>query len=397
MNHLKLALLLAFLFASTLACPSRANDDAFFPIMAWNHAPGDPAVLKKMRDCGITVAGFVAAKDLDAVHAAGMKAIVHDPRSSNYDWTSVDADAARKNVASLIAEVGDHPAVFGYYLRDEPHASWFPELEKVASVVRELAPGKWPYINLFPNYADMNQLSAKDYGDYLDQFIATCKPPILSYDHYALMADGSLRGGYFKNLEQMRLAAGRGKVPFWNIVLAAAHFDYREVTAADFRFQAFTTLAYGGRGISYFTYFTSTTGNYRMAPIDQFGNETPTWYAMQHTNLQVLKLAPTLLKLTSDNVYHFGEIPNGCRGPDEQSLIKDLDANLMAGDFTHEDGSRWVMVVNRDVVRSHYCAPTFRTAPDKIQKLNSYHGQLTSFEGEDRWLAPGQGVLLKIE
>ena len=46
-------------------------------------------------------------------------------------------------------ETVSHPSVFGYYLRDEPSAAWFPQLEKVASVVRELAPGKWPYINLF--------------------------------------------------------------------------------------------------------------------------------------------------------------------------------------------------------------------------------------------------------
>src|SRR4051812_42638514 len=85
-----------------------ADDPAFFPIMAWNHAPSDPAVLKKMHDCGLTVAGFVSAKDLDAVQAAGMKAIVSDPRVGNYDWQKVDAAAARKNVESLVAEVGKH-------------------------------------------------------------------------------------------------------------------------------------------------------------------------------------------------------------------------------------------------------------------------------------------------
>jgi len=33
----------------------------------------------------------------------------------------------------------------------------FAGLEAVASVVRELAPGKWPYINLFPNYAEVEK------------------------------------------------------------------------------------------------------------------------------------------------------------------------------------------------------------------------------------------------
>jgi hypothetical protein len=67
---------------------------------------------------------------------------------------NVDAAKARENVTALVKEVNDHPAVFGYYLRDEPSAAMFPGLEKVAGVIRELAPGKWPYINLFPNYAE---------------------------------------------------------------------------------------------------------------------------------------------------------------------------------------------------------------------------------------------------
>jgi len=375
-----------------------AADEGFFPIMAWNHAPADPAVLAKMRECGLTVAGFVSPKNLDLVQAAGMKAIVSDPRVGDYDWTNVDAAKARKNVESLVTEVGKHPAVFGYYLRDEPPASYFAGLEKVASAVRELAPGKWPYINLFPNYAIAEQLTTASYETYLDQFIATCKPPILSYDHYALMDDGSLGGEYFHNLEQMRTGSIRAKAPFWNIVLSVAHFNFAEPSLAGLRFEAYTTLAYGGRGLSYFTYFTPQVGNYRLAPIDQFGHQTPTWYFMQNVNLQVLKLAPTMLKLKSDDVYHFGKVPGGCHGPDEKSLLTSAGSeHFMAGDFTHEDGSRWVMIVNRDLTKSYPCGPAYRIAPKKVQMVSPYSGALTAFEGEQVWLAPGQGVLLKLD
>jgi hypothetical protein len=390
---------ISFLFGLLALCSmSFAADDDFFPIMAWNHAPADAAVLKKMHECGLTVAGFVAPKDLDLVHAAGMKAIVNDSRVAGYQWDSdFDAADARRKVESLIAEVNNHPAVFGYYLRDEPPASYFAGLEKVASVIREKAPGKWPYFNLFPNYAEDWQLNSKGYVEYLDKFIATCKPPILSYDHYALMDDGSLRGGYFQNLEQMRGAAVKAKIPFWNIVLSNATFNFREPTHADIRFQAYTTLAYGGRGLSYFTYFAPQVGNYRAAPIDQFGHETPTWRFLQNVNLQVLKLAATINKLTSDDVYHFGTLPAGCHAPGEKSVIKELDPHMMVGDFTHADGSRWVMIVNKDPVKSFPCAPVYRTAAKKVQLLSPYSGQLTAFEGEQVWLAAGQGAVLKVQ
>ena len=63
---------------------------------------------------------FVSPEALDACQAAGLKAIVMDPRTAGYDWRNVDEATARKNVTSLVDEVGKHPAVFGYYLRDEP-------------------------------------------------------------------------------------------------------------------------------------------------------------------------------------------------------------------------------------------------------------------------------------
>lgn len=395
---MKPSVVLALLvWALAAPSPRAAETNAFFPLMAWNWAPSDPAALQKMRECGLTVAGFVAPKHLDLCHQAGLKAIVSDPRVSDYDWMNVDPGAARKNVASLVAEVGSHPAVFGYYLRDEPSARLFPGLAQVSQIVRELAPGKWPYINLFPNYANEEQLGTKTYEEHLARFIEICQPPILSYDHYALMEDGSLRKGYWENLESMRAASSRNRLPFWNIVLSVAHFNYREASAADFRFQVFTTLAYGGRGLAYFTYFAPQVGNYRMAPIDQFGNPTPAWNHLQNVNLQVQKLAPILLALRSDRVCHFGTVPAGSEGPGPATLVAEISGDFMAGDFTHPDGSRYVMLVNKDLQKSRHCDPRFRQQPKSVRMVSPYTGDLIDFVGEQKWAAPGQGVLLKLE
>jgi hypothetical protein len=373
-----------------------AEPDVFFPVMAWDSPPNDPAVLQRMRECGLTVAGFVPPAALDACHAAGLKAIVSDPRVGGYDWTAVDPAVARAQATQLIGEVRNHAAVFGYYLRDEPTTSFFPGLAIVSAVVKEQHPGAWPYINLFPNYADAGQLGAPDYDAYLEKFIQVCRPTILSYDHYALLEGGGLRPNYFANLEAVRRAALKHNLPFWNIVLAACHFNYREVTPADLRFQAYTSLAYGVRGVAYFKYFTPAVGNFRDGPIDQFGHETPTWHALRNVNLQIEKLAPTLLKLTSDRVYHFGDVPPGCSGPDEQSLVKAIAGPMLVGDFTHEDGSRYALIVNKDFAASAVCGPQFREPVAGLEMVSPYHGQLVPYAGEQVWLAPGQGALLKL-
>jgi len=373
------------------------DTNTFFPLMAWNSVSSDAAVYAKMRDCGLTVAGFVPPGDLDLCQAAGLKAIVSDSRSSGYDWRNVDEEAARRRITSLVAEVGSHPALYGFYLIDEPGAALFPGLGKVAALIHQMAPGKWAYINLFPNYASAAQLGTETYKAHLDRFVDICHPTTLSYDHYALMDDGSLRDGYWQNLEQMRGTGLRNGIPFWNIVLTVAHFNYREPTAADLRFQVYSTLAYGGRGIAYFTYIAPAIGNYRMAPIDQFGNPTRTWDDLRNVNLQVGKLAPTLLKLRSDDVYHFGKVPGECHGPGNKSLVESADGEFLAGDFTHADDSRYVMVVNKDFALSRHCNLKFRSAPKRIQHVSPYSGQLTDFSGEQLWLAAGQGVLLKLE
>src|SRR6478735_12233090 len=110
--NIRSTLALALLFLSGLQAIA-AEPPAFFPIMAWDGVPNDLAVLKKMHDCGLTVAGFVPPAALDNCHAADLKAIVSDPRVGGYDWEHVDAKAARKKVEELIGEVRNHPAVYG--------------------------------------------------------------------------------------------------------------------------------------------------------------------------------------------------------------------------------------------------------------------------------------------
>ena len=81
------------------------------------------------------------------------------------------------------------------------------------------------------------------------------------------MDDGSLRNNYWTNLEAVRNAAVKHNLAFWNIVLSVAHFSYREASAADLRFEAYTSLAYGARGIAYFTYFAPPVGGIGTPPL----------------------------------------------------------------------------------------------------------------------------------
>ena len=81
-------LLLIAVAVSPLPLAARAAETNVFPIMPWNSPPNDLAVLKKIKECGFTVGGFIAPAGLSNCETAGLKAIVSDARASGYDWAS---------------------------------------------------------------------------------------------------------------------------------------------------------------------------------------------------------------------------------------------------------------------------------------------------------------------
>lgn len=373
-------------------------DPKDFVILPWSWTPADLEQLEGIRECGFNLAGFVAPGTLDLVQQAGLQAIVSDGPTHVGDAEAALEDAEiETRVRGLVDRVGEHPAVFGYYLRDEPSSVVYPGLGRWAAAFKRADPDARAYINLFPNYASPGQMGVNTYEEYLRAFVETVRPEFLSYDHYALMDDGTLRRGYFQNLEAARKVSLEAGIPFWNIVLSNAHFRYAEPTPAGFRFQMYTTLAYGARGVSYFTYFAPEVGNYRLAPVDQFGDRTPTWDMLRNVNLQLHQLLPTYLTLKSVNVFHTGEVPDGCSGAETSAHLASVEGgDLLVGEFEGPEGQPAALVVNKDLHTS--CAFSVRfKEPGRVMLVSPYNGGLTHLAGEQGWLAAGQGSLLLLE
>lgn len=384
--------------ASARVCA--ATEKPFFPLTAWDDVRSEETI-RKMAECGVNLIAFVPPPLLDACEKHGVKAIVFDPRVTpawDKPFTSAAANAV---LPELIERYDKHPAVFGYHLKDEPDGVQFPELAKSTELVRRLAPGKWPYINLTPGMGDWY---AKE---HVQAFIDQCKPPILSYDNYPIGEITEFSYGYWANMWDVRSVAVKNNLPFHTILLTAAHFNYRVPSAADLRLQMFGALAYGARGLGFYKFCSEPLsvldapdlGNFR-GPLDEFGEKTRVWADLRNVNRQVLNLAPTLLKLRSDDVYHVGEVPERNHGVTESSLVTGLEAGtaFIIGDFTHDDdGSRWVMIVNKNLKESAFCRPKFRTAPISVRYVSPVTGELKTFPSPWYALAPGQGVLLKLD
>ncbi len=330
-----------------------------YPISYWVGPPrtfNTLAAWQTVKDCNFTVCGQYggySAEDnrqrLDFCAQLGLKAMIVDGRTS---WEATFLDNHAELIRSLVADYGSHPATYGYYILDEPSADRFPALAKVSQELQRQDPKHLPYINLLPTYASPEQLGTPTYAEHLDCFLRLVKPAVLSYDHYALLQDGSDRLDYFENLALIREYGLRYGVPPWNIILSLPHLSYRDPSAAEMRWQVYTSLAYGIKGLMWFTYWTMPEWERDFggtAIVNPQGEPARLYPIVKQLNGETRVLGKTLLGLTSTGVYHTGAIPLGCTrlGVDAPIQLPG-DLPLLIGFFTDPAARQYALLVNRD-------------------------------------------------
>lgn len=385
-----------------------------FPISFWVGPPLTLEGVQEAADCGFTVLPVVAGSEdevlhgLELAHAVGVKALVVDPRIHR---DLPDQAAWQEVVAAVVGAYSHHPAVYGYLLTDEPHLRDFGKLAELVAAFQHYDSGCIPFINLFPNYASADQLGTLSYEAHVAAYLDTVHPPVLSYDHYALMEWGD-RPQYFENLEIIRRQALRAGVPFWNIILSTPHFNYRDPTQEDLRWQVYTTLAYGGKGIAYFTYWTLDVENYRDGIISMYGERTPKYACVQQLNRELLRLGPHLLRLTSTRVSHWPDAPQGATAFSSGGLVAAVEGGeFVVGEFVDGAGEDWVMITNRDRARAAWVTLRLAAPGAQAEEVARSTGELRPIsrdQGVDAvqpyadglvvrfWLAPADGRLLRV-
>ncbi len=361
-----------------------------------------------MKEAGLNVSGFCDAKDLEKVRAAGLTCFVRDEWISSHVPPNLPSDGEiRAHFAQLKARIGNDPAALGVFLQDEPSGGMMPGLGKLAAALRDAMPDKWPYVNLFPYRVSPDRLGVRDYDSYVRMLVNTIGQPFLSYDNYSLV-NGEMLDSFYTNLEIIRRLSLETKTRFWNCILANSHFNYMEPSDATFNLQVYSTMAYGGRGIQYFTYFAPTIGNYRMAAVDQFGNRTPTWDMLRRINNQIHALAPMLTRLHSTGVYHYPNVPDQGQPLSASRLIESVETTqryvvppvagrILIGEFEDDAKRPYFLIVNKDLKNSFQFRVRLRQEGRKLIRISPYSGKEEAFGREMDWLAPGAGILFRVE
>lgn len=202
---------------------------------------------------------------------------------------------------------------------------------------------------------------------------------------------------YYRNLLEIRRVAQEHGLPYLNIVSANQIRPPSPIPSpANFQFQAYTTLAAGYRGVTWYNYYGP---GYHYMPIDSSGRKTLSWVYLKEVNAQVAALAPVMSRLTSTGVFFTAPAPVAELPLLPGRLVEAVTCPnpVMVGEFRHASGADYVMVVNLSLERSAPFTLKPRQPRNSIQIVSAVDGSLSAFDQKDGlWLVAGQGVLLAL-
>ena len=372
----------------------------------WAGPPLTDVVARQMAEGGWNLV-WCGEKELDVAQRHGLRAQLQDGLLAP---ATLDNPAQRAKLDALITRVRNHPALYSYFITDEPSAAAFPALGKLVAYLRQRDPAHLAYINLFPTYASNEQLGTKGdkitaYKDHLRQYIDVVKPSLVSYDHYQFAKSGD-NPDYFLNLMMIRRTALEARVPFLNIVQACTWTPSMRVPGPDeLRYLIYTTLAYGGQGISYYVYcHPGHTGGIALAD----GTPTPLYHALKSLNREFVAIAKELQPLRSLAVYHAGMSPPGSEPLPPKAPFRfdppvaplaynppERVRGFLLGYFGTDDKPSHVVAVNLDYKAE---ATVVLVGPGSLEAFDAKSGTWSAASGArlELRLPPGGGKLVRV-
>lgn len=346
MNLLKKVSSMALFAAIFAACAPSQKE--VMPIMSWYSIPAADATLERyqeLADCGFNINfSHIGTLDdlkvsLDLAEQVGVKVMA----------TCKELETATD---STIAQIKDHPALYGYFLRDEPVCPSFPELAEWAQRIKDADDSKMLYLNLLPNFVDTTVLTC-NYREYVRRFINEVKLPLVSFDYYPVTFGGISNNHWYDNMQVIHDESEAAGLPFWAFALSTAHDPYPLPTMASLRIELYTALAYGAQGLQYFTYWNPGTEiwNFHEAPINQNKERSEAYWLVQAMNKELQARASIFLNSKVVSIAHVGEeMYPGCTRMEElPAHVTKLETSASGAvvSVLEKNGWNYLVVVSR--------------------------------------------------
>jgi hypothetical protein len=312
--------------------------------------------------------------------------------STSHTTTSVSSTDSRKNVRLRILRLmelyGGYPALAGLNLYDEPSRAQFGIVGYAKEVIQGFAAKQLPYVNIWPSYASLSALGTSSYEEYLRLYLSEVKPPLLCFDHYPLLSGRQITSSYFYNWALIRRYSLQAGIPSW-VFIQSAEFSgsgtsisyHRRPNEAEIRWQINVSLAYGAKGIQYFTYWTPAATSFGGSLVSRDGELTPLYAYAKRANDRLKVIGKVLLPLISESVVHANEnpLPKGAKAFKGDGYIKSVSgSSVILGRFRDLAGGteRYLLVTNRSFSNA---ARTLLKLSDSVSKILELDSQTGTF------------------
>jgi len=329
----------------------------------------------------------------------------------------------RREAEEAVKDFADHPAVWGFFVTDEPLAGNFPAVAKACRILRELTCAAEPYVNYLPNHllspdgtsaGIRRHVGFDDFGEYLDHVVRESGASMLSYDQYCSMSPEW--GGpdqWYRCLADYQGAAIRHDIPFWNIILAHGHWMYRAPGPLEMSWQFYNSLAYGAQGIMYFMYRAGGIGGYG-APVDELGHRGPLFAQLQRQHAQFMgEWAWRYRRCRPVATTHWPDAPVGLKRFDGGGIVTALTedpstvhrpsaaSHLLVGEFRDDQQRPHVVLANGSWEKHTFIKITVRgTAVHTIAAEGDERPTGKAAAGTVSFsthIMPGQAIFFRVE
>lgn len=295
---------------------------------------------------------------LEACETVGLRAIAQDSTAVG-GIGGVCPAFTEQAVQDYVELLAGYDCLEGYFVWDEPSKEVFSQAALLKSYFQKYAPDKLAYSCVYPSYGVYNWGSSdynwqdSSYTRYIDGYLSTIRPDVLALNYYPFAASGDnaslIRNDLWRDMGYVRKRAAESGIPYWHYFQGVGNFEDKSIgamTVEKIMVQMYAGLAYGAKGLSYFT-------SYGLL-LDATGIQTSLYAPLTAVNTKAKSIGNLLLDKTPVGLYHGGlttaEEQQYYLDPlESSSLIAGIPSSLIAGIF-RDSGSEvyYLVLVNKN-------------------------------------------------
>ncbi len=349
---------------------------------------------------------------LDRARERGIKIIVNVLGLRDSDLKKIGEKEYTERFIKAYS-VLNHPALFGFFVGDEPDDVTLPYSLSCVKIQKRIAPELSPYLNFHAQFHNDGEkyFGKKSFDEWMKDFAGETGVELFSYGNYEQAAgritSDSCMEASFSNLRPLVEASEAAGMDCVNTQLSSAHVSYRIQSEYDFTWQITVPAACGSRGVSWFRFYDRLNIiNYHGSPIDEFGNKTEYYYRMLRANRRFSAHFGEIIVNLKRTATYFNEKSFG--GYDlfnekSHDVIKSVftgGVNVIVSFFADDQSREYLCLVNADFiipaqVRIGYDSLSYSLY--EILQNGRVENEYNDSYGDGLWLYPGQMALLRID